>query len=300
MPDIPHIAVCICTFKRSHLLRNLLEAVALQESNKSFTHSLVVVDNDIEQSAKEVVLEFQKSSFSQVLYCTEPEQNIALARNKAVAHTKGEFIAFIDDDELPERDWLLKLLQCCDAQQVDGVLGPVLPRFQVNPPAWVRKGGFCDRPTHPTGFRIDWNEGRTGNLLIRRQVLAGINPIFRAEFGSGGEDRDFFRRVMEQGRVFVWCNEAIVHELVPPFRWKRTVMLRRALLRGKMAVNHQRGAVDLTKSFLAVIGYTLALPILFVAGHHIFMKYLVKICDHSGKLLAFMGLNPVREKYVLN
>jgi succinoglycan biosynthesis protein ExoM len=300
VPDFPHIAVCICTFKRSHLLRNLLEAVSLQESNNSFTHSIVVVDNDIAQSAKEVVLEFQQNSFSQVLYCTEPEQNIALARNRAVAHTKGEFIAFIDDDEVPERNWLLKLFQCCDAQQFDGVLGPVLPRFQVNPPAWVRKGGFCDRPTHPTGFRIDWNEGRTGNLLIRRQVLDGIDPIFRAEFGSGGEDRDFFRRVMERGRVFVWCNEAIVHELVPPFRWKRTVMLRRALLRGKMAVNHQRGAFDLTKSFLAVIGYTLALPLLFVAGHHIFMKYLVKICDHSGKLLAFMGLNPVREKYVLN
>jgi hypothetical protein len=28
------------------------------------------------------------------------------------------------------------------------------------------------------------------------------------------------------------------------------------------------------------------------------MKYLIKICDHAGKLLAFVGLNPIWEKYV--
>jgi hypothetical protein len=163
----------------------------------------------------------------------------------------------------------------------------------------VKKGGFCDRPSHPTGFEINWTQGRTGNLLIKRDILDGVDPVFRPEFGSGGEDRNFFRRMIERGRVFIWCNEAVAYEWVPPLRWKRSFMIRRALLRGKMALNQHRGLGDLTKSFLAVIGYTLALPILFVMGHHLFMKYLIKTCDHSGKLLAFVGLDPVREKYVL-
>ena len=94
-----------------------------------------------------------------------------IGTDKALANAKGDFIAFIDDDELPVTDWLIKLFQTCQAYHVDGVLGPVLPRFEGSPPAWVKRGGFCDRPSHATGFKIDWNEGRTGNLLIKREIL---------------------------------------------------------------------------------------------------------------------------------
>ena len=296
--SIPHISVCICTFRRPHLLSGLLREVGCQETDASFTYSVTIVDNDVSQSSKEAVGEFQRVSFLRVTYDVEPEQNIALARNRALANSEGDFIAFIDDDELPAIDWLSKLFQTCQTFQVDGVLGPVLPRFERRPPDWVKKGRFCDRPTHPTGFQIDWNEGRTGNLLIRREILDGMDPVFLPEFGSGGEDRDFFRRLGKRGRRFVWCDEAPVYEWVPPIRWKRSFMVRRALLRGRMALNHKRGFGDLAKSFLALIGYTLALPVLLIVGHDLFMKYLIKACDHAGKLLAFANLNPVREKYV--
>jgi glycosyltransferase involved in cell wall biosynthesis len=296
--SVPHISVCICTFKRSRLLSCLLHELDCQKTEGSFTYSVMIVDNDVSESSREVVSKFQKASSLQVSYEVESEQNIALARNKALANAEGDFIAFIDDDEVPAIDWLINLFQTCQERKIDGVLGPVLPRFEKNPPIWVKKGGFCDRPTHATGFRINWNEGRTGNLLIRRGILAGLTPVFRPEFGSGGEDRDFFRRMIERGRVFVWCNEAVVYEWVPSLRWKRSFLMRRALLRGKMALKQHRGFGDLAKSLFAVIGYILALPILFVVGHHLFMKYLIKTCDHFGKLLAFMGLDPIQEKYV--
>ena len=48
---------------------------------------------------------------------------------------------------------------------------------------------------------------------------------------------------IEQGHYFVWCNEAPVYETVPPERWKKSVILKRALLRGK---------VNLTTPFQAV------------------------------------------------
>ena len=299
LTKVPHVSICVCTFQRPKMVGRLLDALDRQQTEALFEYSVTIVDNDAAQSAKEVVLEFQSASSLHVTYCVEPEQNIALARNRALANASGDFIAFIDDDELPVSNWLLKLVQTCQAHRVDGVLGPVLPQFEGSPPEWVKKGGFCDRPVHTTGFRIDWTEGRTGNLLLKREILDGIAPIFRPEFGSGGEDRNFFRRMIDDGRVFIWCNEAVAYESVPPSRWKRSFMIRRALLRGKMALNHHRGAGDLAKSVLAVVGYTLALPVLFVVGHHLFMKYLIKICDHAGKLLAFIGMDPIREKYVL-
>ena len=297
---IPHVSICICTFKRPDMLGRLLKALDQQQTKSLFAYSVTIVDNDVSQSAREVVLDFQNASSLCITYCVEPEQNIALARNRALANTTGDFIAFIDDDELPVSNWLLELIQTCQKHSADGVLGPVLARFEGSPPAWVKKGGFCERRfSHPSGFRIDWTEGRTGNLLLKREILNGIEPVFRPEFGSGGEDRNFFRRMIQDGRQFIWCNEAVAYESVPPIRWKRSFMIRRALLRGKMSLHHRRGVGDLAKSLFAVVAYTITLPVLFLVGHHLFMKYLIKICDHVGKLLAFVGLDPIRERYVL-
>ena len=122
---------------------------------------------------------------------------------------------------------------------------------------------------------------------------------FDPAFGSGGEDRDFFKRKIAEGNVFVWCNEAPVFETVPPKRWERTILLKRALLRGKMALNTTEArSKSLIISTFAIAIYTGCLPLFLALGHHIFMKYLIKICDHLGKVLAFFGIDWVKEKYI--
>ena len=138
MPD-HHITVCVCTYRRPELLRSLLVAVTTQETHSLFDYSVVVVDNDISQSGRQVVQEIAKGGGIEIAYHVEPRRNIALARNKALAHVSGGFVVFIDDDEVPVSDWLAKLLKTCLETGVDGVLGPVVPRYQIEPPGWVRK-----------------------------------------------------------------------------------------------------------------------------------------------------------------
>jgi glycosyltransferase involved in cell wall biosynthesis len=233
-----------------------------------------------------------------IKYCVQPEQSIALTRNKAVENASGDFVAFIDDDEFPASGWLLQLFKTCEEYRVDGVLGPVKRYFDQEPPKWLVKGNFYERPTHKTGYVIQWLGGRTGNLLVRREVFGTDGRPFRPEFRAG-EDQDFFRRTIDQGRVYIWCNEAVAYEVVPPSRWKRTYMLRKALLRGATAALHPTvGARDILKSIVAVPVYTIALPFVAFAGQHRFMDLLVRLCDHLGKLLALVGLNPVSEPYV--
>lgn len=292
-----HISVCICTFKRPILLRRLLCALDHQITHGQFSYSVVVADNDSAQSASQVVSEFIASSSIETTYCVEPRQNIALTRNKALEAAKGEFVAFIDDDEIPARDWLCNLFKACNAHSVAGVLGPVKPLFEHAPPRWVQKGNFFDRPTHDTGYRIGMWEARTGNVLFVRSILDGVLEPFRLEFGTAGEDIDFFRRMMEKGDIFIWCNEAIVHELVPPERCTRIYLLRKALLRGSNFLKHPTDRrMNLFKSFVAVPLYGLALPFILCAGQHHFMKYLIKFCDHAGRILTLMRINPVSER----
>lgn len=294
---LPHTTVCICTFRRPLLLRRALEALTRQDTGGEFTFSIVVADNDADRSAETIVNDFAHRASTSVSYCTEPQRNIALARNAALARARGEFVAFIDDDEFPNPNWLLNLWRCCVPRSAAGVLGPVRPHFDCEPPRWLIKGGFFDRPEHETGFEMPWHECRTGNVLLRREILPADEPVFRPEFGTGGEDQDFFQRMIRRGHRFVWCNEAVVFETVPPARWSRRFLISRALLRGKNTLRQPTGRLrNLAKSALAVPAYALVLPVLLLSGHHHFMKYSVKLADHCGRLLALVGLNPISER----
>ena len=299
MPNTtPHVTVCICTYKRSGLLRRLLDGLSTQETGGLFMFSIVVVDNDQLETSMPVVEEFTATSPVEVVYCVEPRQSIALARNKAVENAKGDFVAFIDDDEFPTDRWLLTLFEVCAQYNVDGVLGPVKPHFDKEPPRWIVKGKFYERETYPTGFVIDWRKGRTGNVILRKRVFAGWTEPFNPEFRTG-EDQHFFLEAIEKGHVFIWCNEAVAYEVVPPIRWKRTFMLRRALLRGAMEPKAPTfGLRSIAKSLLAVPLYVLALPFALIAGQDKFMGLLVRLCDHLGKLLAVVGINPIKDQYV--
>ena len=293
-----HISVCICTYKRPIFLQRLLTELGSQETGGRFTYSIVVSDNDRLRSAEPLVAEFAANSNIAVKYCVEPQQSIALARNKAVQNASGAYIAFIDDDELPARNWLKSLFAACDKYGVDGVLGPVKPSFGDGVPPWIVRGKFYDRPCYVTGFVLAHGQTRTGNVLLKEYVLRETNSPFRPEFRAG-EDVDFFRRGIEQGRVFIWCNEAVVYEAVPPSRWKRMYLLRKALLRGaSAALRPTIGAADIAKSVVAVLIYGLALPFAALLGQHRFMDLLVRLCDHLGKLLALLGINPIAEPYI--
>lgn len=299
MLSIPHITVCVCTFRRPRLLTDLVTALNRQVTNGEFTFSLVVADNDAAGSARPTVETLKRQVSFSIVYAVEPVQNIALARNRAVAEATGDYVAFIDDDEVPPPDWLHRMFTALRAGASGGVLGPVLPRYEVPPPRWAVKSGFFERPSHPTGYRLRWFECRTGNVLMKRHLLSEVEGPFRAECGHGGEDRDLFKRLIDRGHEFTWCAEAAVHETIPAHRLRRSFQMRRALLRGKASLAQSSfSAVDVVKSVAASVAYSISLPFLLLCGDHLFMKYLIKDLDHIGRLLALCGVDVVREAYV--
>lgn len=296
-PEKDHISICVCTYKRPGHLRRLLNALPEQETGGGFCFSVVVVDNDRERTAENVVREIVSETALAIRYFNEPVQNIALARNLAVARSEGSLIAFIDDDEFPAPGWLSHLHESIHAYGVQGVLGPVKPFFVEEPPAWIVRGRICERSSFPSGTSLtDSRYTRTGNVLLSAAIFDGESLPFDPRFGkTGGEDVDFFKRMMARGMSFVWDDEAVVYEAVPPERMKRKYFLKRALLRGFVA-SRNPSVSGILKSMVAAGLYTVLLPALLLMGQHLFMKYLIKDCDHLGKLLGLCGIRPLTER----
>jgi len=302
--DKEHISICICTFKRPHLLWNLLNRLKHLITRDLFTYSIIVVDNDMLQSAKHIVNKFKSETEIDISYSVEKEQNIALARNKAIMQATGDFIAFIDDDEMPEQSWLLNLFLTIKKYETDGVLGPVLSYFEEQPPKWVKRGRFFERPRYKTGHILNWKETRTGNVLIKKTVFLKNNNWFRKEYGSGGEDRDFFSRKINEGFTFIWCDEAKVYEIIPKSRCNLLIQIERAIIRGRVALIRDRNNLkNLITSGFALGIYSLSLPLLLflspLIGFEFFARYLISFFDHLSKIIHFLGLKIIRQRYII-
>jgi glycosyltransferase involved in cell wall biosynthesis len=171
----------------------------------------------------------------------EKRKGIPPARNAAVAAALGlaDWIAFIDDDEIPEPRWLDRLLALQRETGAAVVTGPVLPRFEAEPPAWVRAGGFFESPRFAHGSARP--HAFTNNVLVATAALVGQAPLFDERFSFGvGEDNDLFERLALAGHTIVWADDAIVHELVPRERVSARWLLGRGFRTGSAATHIDR------------------------------------------------------------
>ena len=284
-----HIAICIATFKRPQLLEALLNAIERQMTGSRFRFSVIIVDNDANASAQTIAENYTRH------YHIESEKNIALARNRAVTEAMAlgaDFIAFIDDDEVPVLDWLLRLYEAI--QGMDIVHGPV--RSDVpNTPFYKVFFSRLERARSPSLTNIGHG---TGNCLIRAGVFQQLR--FDPAFGiSGGEDSDFFYRAWQAGLRFGWAQDAVVTETVPPNRITVQWALARAFRGGNSFIRiHQKNTDRRTqlilfgtlwmKLFIDVI-YIPIMPLIVVASPVWFWRIVRKSFGHLGQLYAFMN-----------
>jgi GT2 family glycosyltransferase len=213
------VSVCVATCGRPRGLANLLGAFETLEAPAGAAIQIVVVDNDPGRSAKAVCDEVVARYAYPLRYVVEKRRGIPFARNAALALAlaDSDFVAFIDDDETPEPDWLAELLRVQEYYRADVVTGPCLPRYVEPPPRWVVEGAFHERPRHPTGTLR--HVAFTHNALVCAAVFESFDRHFDESMAlNGGDDGEFFARVFAAGFQIIWADNAIVHESVPASR----------------------------------------------------------------------------------
>ncbi|MDE1985076.1 MAG: glycosyltransferase [Alphaproteobacteria bacterium] len=288
------ISVCICTFKRPSVA-DTLESIAAQVLPAGVQTEIVVVDNDAVRSAEATVGRQASSAFISVKYAVEPVQNIALARNRALALAAGEWLAFIDDDEVADPNWLATLLSAAQSYCADVVIGRVQAVYPIGTPQWLRRADPLSRNWGPTGtIRAT---GSTANALLNRNAVLTGGVRFDKAFGrTGGEDTDFFNRLHLAGLQIVVANEAIVRERIMPERLHGAYLRRRAVRAGHSYALIRLRALTPVGQFgffavtsVKVLAFVSASVIFLVLVRAIALKFRIRGWLNFGKLRACIG-----------
>lgn len=220
----PTVTLSTLTFRRPEDIAATLPLLVEQARSVPHEVEVLVVDNDTTDSAREAVEGFAP----EVRYVHEPTPGIAAARNRVLEETKDrDVVIFFDDDERPVTRWLHLLLKMYEVERPTGVVGPVISEYSQEPDEWILAGRYFERLRHPTGTRV--RVAATNNLLLDRRFLGEHDITFDERFGlTGGSDTMMTRQITDAGGVLLWCDEAIVTDVVPASRLTREWVTRRA------------------------------------------------------------------------
>jgi succinoglycan biosynthesis protein ExoM len=293
------VDIAVCTYRRKHLAQTLM-SLGLLVLPQGVSARIIIADNDTAPSARQVVDSVAGALPLAVEYVHCPASNISIARNACLDHATGDFVAFIDDDEMASEKWLSSLLAEAEKTGADVVLGPVRSIYSNAAPAWMRKGDF--HSTLPVWVGGQIRTGYTCNVLLRRAARSIVGRRFDLALGkSGGEDTEFFDHVHQAGGRIAFAPEAVVYEPVPENRAELGWLVKR---RFRFGQTHGRLVRQRTAGFkrLANIGLASAksLYCFAAAGLLVFRpiphyRYALRGIMHAGVVVGLAGVREIEQ-----
>lgn len=226
--DAPRVTVAVCTRNRPEGILKCLESLLDQETDTAY--EIVCVENDREMKSRKIVEGMTHVAAVKgvtLRYFCEEEQNIAVARNRAIKEARGEFLIFIDDDEWADKSWLQNMMSAQAKTGGDVVLGTCIPIFADDFAPWL-KDSFLYRQERFTAECAQVYGAPTNTTLYRLDMLRERTPPLDPDFGlSGGSDVELAMYLMGQGRTIYKTSLAKVYELQTSarsrvtFHWER-------------------------------------------------------------------------------
>lgn len=232
----PRLAIGLITRGRPGMLRRCLDSLG-RLSRPAGVGELVVavVENAPELTIGPLLDDFQAASGLKVLRANEPVPGIPAARNKVldlVLEAGFDHLAFIDDDEVADPDWLDRLWEVHEGRGLDLTGGPVAilppedPSSEGLQARLVRRG--LERRNDTVARRATAHVARgsddkvtvvTNNWLVRLDFLRRTGVRFDAGLGlSNGSDTRFWRDLTAAGGRSGWAPDAWVREEMPASR----------------------------------------------------------------------------------
>ena len=234
------VSVILCTYNRCQYLRDVLDSLTRSVLPPTVEWEVLVVDNNSSDETPVVVNEFLDRFPGHFRCILEPRQGKSVALNTGVRESRGDILAFLDDDVTVEPTWLWSLTKVLENGEWAGTGGRTLLAEKFLPPPWLSLSGPhslggvlaaqfdlgdkpCELSDPPYG----------ANMAFRRQMFEKFG-FFRTDMGPSAdgviprpnEDTEFGRRLMAAGERLIYEPGAVVYHPVSRHRLRKDYFLK--------------------------------------------------------------------------
>ncbi len=292
--DNPLVCIGICTRRRPMMLENLLESLTALVLPVGVRVSGCVVENDSRDSQGELVTRYDNRLSWPLAYCQEPHIGIPQARNRLLDHAQqlgATALILVDDDEEVTSDWLQALCTMAASRQWQAVIqGRVISRVQN--PRQQHYERFFQRKPRPSGESLRYCA--SNNTLVPMAEVQRLGLRFDEQLREvGGEDTVFFSAARRAGIPLLYCQEAVVTEVVPPsranLRWLSQRKFRVGLmLGGGVLADKPRNLLrSLAYGLRALVGLLPLLWWLLRRRRERAVRQWLTVCRDAGRLMGY-------------
>ncbi len=185
--ELPLVSFIIPTHNRADVLRDCLESVV----NQTYTNIEVVVVNDNSQDNTDDILSEYKNRYKFFNYYNNDGKGGNAARNFGIKMANGEYIAFMDDDDI------------CELFRIEEQMKPILENnfyynFVVSSFYLFGRNGekkqVTDylKPVDSIGFTVRW--------LVKKEILLKVGGFDTEQ--PALQDVEFFWRLKDISKIF--------------------------------------------------------------------------------------------------
>ena len=236
---MPRISAVIATRNRTTLLDDTLRTLAEQDVAPGVLE-VVVVDDGGEADIAPIV-EANDGDKVPMRLVRQEHAGLSAARDRGVAESRAEIVAFLDDDVFVAPGWASAMLGVFDRYGPDGVAGKIDLHAEGPIPRWLTRPRRRYVGELDLGPQTRWLAREEtpfgGNCAVTKAFHARVGG-FSSALGRAGEtlisneEVDFFNRVRDHGGRLAWAPGAQLEHRVPADRLTEGWFLRRAYAQG--------------------------------------------------------------------
>ncbi len=224
------ISLVITTYNRAAMLADALKSVAASQIESYGDVEVIVVDNNSTDNTRQTVEEIKARGFPFALrYVFERSQGLSYARNRGAEESAATYVAFMDDDQLIDKDYLARLELAFESTEATCIGGPLIYRDKHSFPGWLLPlldlEGECDFGSEAKALGRD-QKLRGGNMAFVRQELIDIGKydVSLGRCGDSllsGEEDELQIRLHESGRKIAYDPGLVQYHCLLPSRLKK-------------------------------------------------------------------------------
>ena len=189
MDNTPLVSVVIPMYNVENYIGETLQSI-LNQTYKNI--EIIVVDDGSKDKSAEVVKDYQQKNAC-IRYIFQENSGVSAARNRGIEEASGEYIAFLDSDDL----WLESKIE----KQLERIsstgMGACYCGFKHYTDGRIGRE-FPERYFEGTIFKEVLQEKTvvwTSSLIVRREIIQQNNLLFEKGC-SWAEDMEFFAKLM--------------------------------------------------------------------------------------------------------